>query len=210
MAEKIEKKLSRVMRWLERCTLSCRGKSYGSALMDIECARVDFDSAREEILDTLHKQYNSESRKFCFTKLFSTIAASAVILLSIAAPLSFTESTFSAIVTGSSLEWVNSDEKALLVNLRKQLSNANIGWSSDFTDQSDLTFSATPPSDIKSEQEGKFSGKPELVLAENKFVNTRALTNGRANIKNETRIFTLLKIGENALKNKPSEVIVER
>jgi hypothetical protein len=211
MAEKIEKKISRAMRWLERCTLACRGESYGNALMDIECARVDFDSAREEIWNTAHKQYNPVSGKIYLIKIFRTAMASAVILLSTAAPLSFVENRFSVIATDSSLEWVNSDEKVLLKNLREQLSNANSGWGSDLTDSPVILYSEAPNNEIKSTQKSSLPGKSEKVaISGNNFTDEQPFRNGKTGTKNETHIFTLLKIGENALKNKPSAVIVER
>ncbi|MCL1874718.1 MAG: hypothetical protein FWF87_00500 [Synergistaceae bacterium] len=171
--------------------------------MDIECARVDFNSAREEIYNKLNKQYNPVSKKYCFFKFIRTAIASTVILLSIAAPISFMETTFSAIATNSSLEWVNSDEKTLLRNLREQLSNANVGWVSDLTDSPVIDYSDSPKDEIKREQKGQTSAGKNIT-------EEKPLKNSRADIRSETQIFTLLKIGENALKNKPSAVIVER
>ncbi|MCL2767423.1 MAG: hypothetical protein FWE49_01635 [Synergistaceae bacterium] len=203
MAEKIEKKISRVMRWLERCASACRGESYGNALMDIECARVDFDSARDEIWNTVNKRYNNKaSVRGYFVRLFRTIATAAVILLSAAAPLSYVENTYSAMTTNS-LEWVNSDEKALLKNLREQLSNANSGWVSDITDLPAETYLEAPKTEIK-RTSNTYAGKEQISASRNDVqkVNT--------DMKNEAQIFTLLKIGENALKGKPSAVTVER
>ena len=210
MTDIVEKKISRVMRWLERCTLACRGESYGSALMDIECAKVDFDSAREEICNKLYKQYNPASRKYYFLKFIRTAVASAVILLAVAAPISLIENSFSAIAPNSSLEWVNSDEKTLLRNLREQLSNANVGWVSDLTDSpADIYSESATPDEIKRAQKS-LPGKPEQVSAGKSFVAEQPTKSGKAGTKNETQIYTLLKIGENALKDKPSVVIVER
>ena len=212
MAEKIERKISRVMRWLERCTLSCRGESYGSALMDIECARVDFDSARDEIWNAAHKKYNPVSRKNSFVKFFRTVGVAAVILLSVAAPISLVENTYSLAAGESSLEWVNPDEKALLINLRERLSNANSGWVGDITDKPDEDDPEIAlKADIKRVKDSS-TGK-EQVLASRNSANGQVLKGGGTNtnnIKNETQIFALLKIGENALKGKPSAVVVER
>jgi len=209
MAEKIEKKISRVMRWLERCNLACRGESYGNALMDIECARVDFDSARDEIWDAVHKQYNPKSRKIYLMKFFRTAIATAAILLAAAAPISFIEKSFSAIATSNSLEWVNSDEKALLKNLRERLSDANAGWESDITDSSVIAYSDEPKAETRKNQKNSYGRPGQVVLAVNNFAEERPLKSGKT-ARNEAQIFTLLKIGENALKNEPSVVIVER
>jgi hypothetical protein len=179
--------------------------------MDIECARVDFDSARDEIWSIAHKQYNPTSGKIYFIKFFRTAVASAAILLSVAAPLSIVENTFSVIATNSSLEWVNSDEKILLKNLREQLSNANSGWVSDLTDSPVTIYSETPKNELKRPQKGSLPSKSEqMVFAGHNFTDELSYKNGKTGIKNETQIFTLLKIGENALKNKPSAVTVER
>ena len=208
MAEKIEKKISRVMRWLDRCVLSCRNESYGSALMDIECARVDFDSARDEIWNVAHKQYNPASGKTNFMKFFRAVFVAAVILLSAAAPLSFMENAFSAAETNS-FEWVTPDEKALLKSLRERLSisGENSAWVSDFMDS---PAEARP--DIFKAETGRTVDssprKPEQVLAGRDFAEEQP--NGKSYTKNEVQIFTLLKIGENALRNKPSAVIIER
>ena len=210
MAEKIERKISRVTKWLERCTLACRGESYGSALMDIECARVDFDSARDEIWNAAHKQYNPASGKIYFIKFFRTAIASAVILLSVAAPISFLESNYSIVATNSYLEWVNSDEKILLKNLREQLSNANSGWVRDLTDSPAIVYSDAVPNETKKSQKSLSGKQEQIALAGNNFNGEQPLKNGKIGMKNETQIYTLLKIGENALMNKPSAVIVER
>jgi len=212
MAEKIEKKISRVMRWLERCALSCRGKSYGSALMDIECARVDFDSARDEIWNTVNKQYNPAKGKIRFVKFFRTVVTTAVILLSAAAPLSFIESTYSLAAGGISLEWVDPDEKALLKNLRERLSSANTGWVTDITDiPADGYSESTLKNDIKRTKDSSI-GK-EQILASRNLADGQLSKSGEVNIKNiknEAQIFALLKIGENALKGKTSAVVIER
>ena len=201
MAEKIEKKISRVMRWLERCALACQGKSYGSALMDMECARVDFDSARDEIWNAANKQYGPKSGNFYFMKFFRTAVITTVILLSTAAPVSFIENTF-AVAATDSLEWVSPDEKALLISLRERLSNANSGWVSDIADSSVEIYSDAPKPDAKEIRRAP-SGRAEQNLA------------GRSdeqpsNVINETQIFTLIRIGENALRGKSSAVMIER
>ncbi|MCL1941722.1 MAG: hypothetical protein FWG09_07250, partial [Synergistaceae bacterium] len=201
MAEKIEKKISRVMRWLERCALSCRGESYGSALMDIECARVDFDSARDEIWSAANEQYNPSRGKHRFMKLFRAAGMAAVILLSAAAPLSFVEHTYTAVTTGSSLEWVNPDEKLLLSNLRERLSSANSGIISDVTDSLMTDLPALAPTPAVAEI---YPDAPAAEAASSRSVTSggreRVLA-GRAeerpaknagNIKNEKQIFTLL------------------
>jgi hypothetical protein len=195
MADKIEKKISRVVKWLERCTLACRSKSFGSALMDIECARVDFDSARDEIWNTVNEKHNPASRKIYFFKFFRTAITSAVILLSVAAPLSFLENTFPAIATSSSLEWVNSDEKALLMNLWEQLSNANSGWISDLTDSPAVTYEESDSkTEINRAQRNSLQAKSETILADRNLGVERSLNN-KSDIINEAQIYTLLRIG---------------
>ena len=211
MAERIEKKISRIIRWLDRCTLACRGESYGSALMDIECARVDFDSARDEIWNTVNKQYNPKRGKIYFIKCIRAGIVSTVILLAVAAPLSLMEDKFSVLATTSSLEWVNSDEKVLLNNLREQLSNANSGWASDLTDSSAAIYFEESDTDINIAQNAPFTNKLEQkVLSNNSITDGQSPKNDKTSIINETQIFTLIKIGENALMNKPSAVTVER
>ena len=209
MAEIIEKKISRVMKWLERCTLACRGKCYGAALMDIECARVDFDSARDEIWHAAQEQFIPTSRKIYFIRFFRTAITTAVILLSVAAPLSFVENTFSAIATNGSLEWVTSDEKTLLLNLREQLSNANSGWTSDLTDSPAIIYSESDSgTKVAKTETNPLPVKSERIVPAG--TNEKSINNGKTDIINEAQIFTLLKIGENALKKNPSAVIVER
>ena len=211
MAEKIEKKITRVMRWLERCTQACRGESYGSALMDIECARVDFDSARDEIWNVVHEQYNPKNGKIYFIKFMRTALVSAAILLAVAAPISFIEDKFSAIATTSSLEWVNADEKVLLDNLREQLSNANSGWTPDLMDSPAAIYLEESETDIKVAENTSFPDKPEQKFSSgNSITGEQRVKNDKTSIINETQIFTLIKIGENALMNKPSAVTVER
>jgi hypothetical protein len=66
------------------------------------------------------------------------------------------------------------------------------------TDSSVIAYPEAPKDEIKREQKNSPS------IAE------QPIKSGGAGTKNETQIFALLKIGENALKSKPSAVTVER
>ncbi|MCL1941419.1 MAG: hypothetical protein FWG09_05705, partial [Synergistaceae bacterium] len=123
------------------------------------------------------------------------------------------------VTSGSSLEWVNPDEKALLSNLRERLSSANSGIISDVTDSlmADLPVSAPAPAAAEiyadapaakaTSSRSVPSGRAEQVSTGR---NDERLTQNAKNIKNEMQILNFIKIGEKELKGKPSAVMVER
>ncbi|HCU38309.1 MAG TPA: hypothetical protein DGT21_23670, partial [Armatimonadetes bacterium] len=47
--ERLEKRLMRVQRWIDRCMEGCRCKAWNSAIAELECARAELDSASREI-----------------------------------------------------------------------------------------------------------------------------------------------------------------
>lgn len=114
--EGTDKKILRAIKWLERCVSACRAGSSESALMDIECARVDLDRAREDIWQTNGKKYAPKSSAWEGGKV---AFAAALFLLFTAAPISIVEPI------SFYLEWVTPDEKMLLANLRLRFADAN-------------------------------------------------------------------------------------
>ena len=126
----MEKRIAGIIRWLERCLAACKAGATESALMDAECARADIDRLRSDLWNSLERKHTIRTRTaFTPTSLRVAFLAFCAVLAS-AAPLALPQEKRlqeAAKLRESSplLEWVTPDEKMLLVNLRKRLSDAN-------------------------------------------------------------------------------------
>jgi len=125
--ERLEKRLKRVQRWIDRCVEACRCKAWNSALAELECARAELDSASREIWE-IAEGSTTENRNgwnpLPRASLAPVFAVTLFILLLAGAPTStesFNPSRPVASEPGPLVEWVTADEKALLDNLRKSL-----------------------------------------------------------------------------------------
>ena len=132
----MERRIVGIVRWLDRCLKACKAGALESALMDAECARVDLERLRNEVWEKLERRHSTriKLRTKIRTKMrgrasFFWVSAKAVlgaslIVLAGATPL-FRENMAPARQEPVSLEWVTPDEKILLGNLRKHLSDNN-------------------------------------------------------------------------------------
>ena len=125
--ERLEKRLKRVQRWIDRCVEACRCKAWTSALAELECARAELDSASREIWEIAEGSKAENSSAWSLPPggtLVHVLAVAAFILLLAGAPTStesFNPSRPVALEPGPLVEWVTADEKVLLDNLRKSL-----------------------------------------------------------------------------------------
>ena len=194
----MEKKIARIARWLDRCARACSARSWQSALLDMECAKAELEEARSE----LWARAEGSSRPLPAVRKAGRMTVVAVLglflVLSVAGPLavqSVRETV--AIASGPSLEWVSTDEKALLSALRRNLSDANLAR--------------------LSEEEGVLSPEPGSAMAERPAAVRRNVSapaernSGKLQIPSSSgrefdTIITLVQIGQKALRERESAI----
>jgi len=125
----LEKRLKRVQRWIDRCMEACRCKAWNSAIAELECARAELDSASREIWEAAAEtEIRTQPRWLHGSKaVLLHVVPVAFLFLFLAVGSTSMESFSSspkplALESSPSVEWVTADEKALLENLRKNLS----------------------------------------------------------------------------------------
>jgi hypothetical protein len=124
----LEKRLKRVQRWIDRCMEACRCKAWNSAIAELECARAELDSASREIWDAAAEtEIRTQPKWLNGSKaVLLHVVPVAILFLFLAVGSTSRESFFSpnplASEPSPSVEWVTADEKVLLENLRKNLS----------------------------------------------------------------------------------------
>lgn len=127
----MERRIGRIVRWLDRCAKACSAGSWQSALMDMECAKAELEGVRQDLWARAEGN-PAGSRVVRRTGRAVTAAALGLALvMSVAGPLAAPPSGRGERATvlaesASSLEWVSTDEKALLTALRHSLSDANL------------------------------------------------------------------------------------
>ncbi|EFC90290.1 hypothetical protein Dpep_0258 [Dethiosulfovibrio peptidovorans DSM 11002] len=125
-------KIKKVQRWLERCLVACKSRSWENALADMECASAELETARRELWSIVDGS-RSKVRTRRISRSIGASVAAAVFVLVAAFPVSMPEPVRRAV--RSSLAWedqkallelVTRDEREMLLMLRKNLSSANV------------------------------------------------------------------------------------
>lgn len=192
----MEKKISRITRWLERCARACSARSWQSALLDMECAKAELDEARRELWSRVEGVPPAASLGVRAGRLAAAASIALFILLSLAGPLAVPPPQSTALLPlGPSLEWVSTDEKSLLLSLRKSLSDANMA-----------RLSATAPSEDSGEESLSLSPfEPRRLfpapVKEKEKIKTPSSSGGEFDT-----IMTLVHIGQQALRERESAI----
>lgn len=132
----MEKKFRRVQRWLERCIEACRKEKWSNAVADVECARAELETARDELWSLVSEGRAAEKagyvEKILPLSLRSAFLA-VVVVMAAAFPLSTgtVPVALEQVENKVSLEWVTQDEKRLLTSLRQNLSDMNSARNTD-------------------------------------------------------------------------------
>ncbi|NLM71359.1 MAG: hypothetical protein GX181_05310 [Synergistaceae bacterium] len=145
----MDKKIVRICRWLERCAKACSAGSWGSALMDVECAKAELEDARSEIWARAEAERVAPAPKRG-AKAFRVALVGTAMLFALAAPLamqSYGPVPAQVVAEENVLEWVTADEKAVLDALRKSLSEANLAWLSEMREAETDADLGLPPAD---------------------------------------------------------------
>ncbi|NLB84373.1 MAG: hypothetical protein GX791_09065 [Synergistaceae bacterium] len=187
----MEKKIARISRWLDRCSRACSARSWKNALLDMECAKAELEEARSELWIRAERDGETAPsgkpvRLLCISSL------SILLLLSVAAPVAIQPAFLSQAISEPALEWVTSDEKALLAALRKNLSEANLAYLSEGT-----------PS-VSTFQPGERAEKERARGVDKK--NVPAAKQWTSRDGDMDSILALVQIGQNALRQSDSPI----
>ena len=134
----MEKKIARISRWLDRCARACSARSWKNALLDMECAKAELEEARSELWVRAERDGDTAPSAGKAVRVLCVSSLSILLLLSVAAPIALQPAFFQGIAVQPALEWVTSDEKALLSALRKNLSEANLAGLSEVSSPSPI------------------------------------------------------------------------
>lgn len=124
----VEKKLSRIDRWLKRCAAACRCGSWNSALMEIECMEAEAKGFREELWDIAAHEAEGRVRRPLRESLYLSLRVAvlaSVLVLSAGFPLSMDQDAPFKGFSGNSVAVLTSTESDILDALRASLSNRN-------------------------------------------------------------------------------------
>lgn len=124
----VEKKLSRIDRWLKRCAAACRCGSWNSALLEIECMEAETKGFREELWSIAAREAVGQVRRPLREKLFSSlrvVALASVMVMAIGFPLSMDQDAPFRGFSNNSVALLTSTESDILDALRESLSNQN-------------------------------------------------------------------------------------
>jgi hypothetical protein len=213
----VEKRIAGIVRWLERCLKACKTGALESALMDAECARADIELLRGEVWKKLEKQHVVKARgrgflglpwlpaKAAFLAMVAVLAAATPVALVESMPQGERAVGQNALSSHSlTLEWVTSDEKALLSNLRKHPSDGDSFASTVSVQQSvQQTEDKAEPRPIKVNEATRKTPSLEPEVRE-------ALEVPETQRVPYDRILSLVQTGEKAMKQQASIITIER
>jgi hypothetical protein len=220
-AKSMEKRIAGIIRWLERCLKAYKTGALESALMDAECARADVELLRDEVWKKLEKRYAAKTQRWGAWLPVKAAFLAVLAVLAAATPLFENtlpeQRTFRERQDTRALEWVTPDEKTLLSNLRKHLSDSNSFASSSFA--LDLPFEA-----IKKEakEETEETGSTKAVVPAKKNAAARKTSSPEPGVGVKIkgtqeaqripydRILSLVQTGEKAMKHQASIITIEK
>ncbi len=196
----MEKKIARIARWLDRCSKACSAMSWQSALLDMECAKAELEEARAQ----LWARAEGSTQASPVVRRAGRMALAAVLglflVLSVAGPVAVqTAREAVSIASGPSIEWVSTDEKALLSALRRSLSDANLARLSAEPEESGPAGKAETTTVARQADSSRNSMARQRGPKE-KFQNPSS--SGRE----FDTIITLVQIGQKALRERESAI----
>jgi len=202
----MERRITGIIRWLERCIKAYKNGAVESALMDAECARADIETLRGDLWKKLENRCSTRARRFNSFKAAETFFLAFGILLVIATPLAWQqeELTREDRTEGSfTLEWVTADEKELLSNVRKRPEDS-------------LALAAMPEESIAEPQPASARIAESVEPVRRRSPESPPLRSVPRNESKEPetpltydRILSLIETGERAMKNEAPAIKVE-
>lgn len=193
----MERRIAGIIKWLERCLAAYRAGAVESALMDAECARADLDRLRDEVWNAVEKKHAPGARDRSAAVLVKAAGLALIAVLFSATPVAFLQEGRPHPEPVASLEWVTPDEKMLLGNLRRHLSESN-------------SLAALPE-----QKEHEKTATTRALPVPGRTAHNAAATPVAQHDSNEAdvpydRIITLVQAGEKALKNERPVIRIER
>lgn len=202
----MEKRLKRVQRWVDRCMEACRCKAWNSAIAELECARAELDSASREIWEAAAEtEIRMQPRWLHGSKaVLLHVVPVAILFLFLAVGPTSIESFFSpnplASEPSPSVEWVTADEKVLLENLRKNLSQ---NLASDFPEAGlERVAVGRPATKSRSLNKAEATGQGNAQIP-------AVLSQPRVSVAAED-LLSLVQVGQRALRPDGEGLRVER
>jgi hypothetical protein len=125
----MEKRVAGIIRWLERCLKAYKAGAVESALMDVECARADIESLREDLWAKIELRHSDHfflaplaprARRLSVLRPLAAFLWAFGMTLAAATPLSQDRRANETQEGRFTLEWVTPDEMELLGNIRKR------------------------------------------------------------------------------------------
>ncbi|PIE55071.1 MAG: hypothetical protein CSA35_03005 [Dethiosulfovibrio peptidovorans] len=189
----MEKRIHTVQRWLDRCLLACRSRSWENALSDMECAAAELENARRVLWSVVDQPHTFSRRRG--TRSVGTVLAATVFVLMAAFPLSTSDLRGEALLWQDQkalLELVTLDERKLLRALRNNLSGANL---------------VEVPSSV-SEPPKEFQRQRHRVSRSEELPSMPKSTSSQRTVPLD-EMMSLIEIGQRALRGGDSLVILE-
>ncbi|MBP6333574.1 MAG: hypothetical protein KA342_08975 [Aminivibrio sp.] len=196
----MEKKIARIARWLDRCSKACSAMSWQSALLDMECAKAELEEARAQLWARAEGSAQASPVMRRAGRLTLAAVLGLFLVLSIAGPLAVQAARETvSIASGPSLEWVSTDEKALLSALRRNLSDANLARLSAEPEENGLAGEAEATTAARQADARRNSTVRQGGAKEN-------LQNPSSSGREFDTIITLVQIGQKALRERESAI----
>jgi hypothetical protein len=208
----MEKRIARVVRWLERCVSASKSKAWHNALTEMECARAELEEARRELWELAAE--NEQPKRNMFVVDLSRVAALAIFFLCVlsvplSAPIGNSQRNIVMNNDDLILEWVTSDEKAVLAGLRKSLSESNLealkreqkNELEKIPLPSATTVSSFKPVPVQPKKQISFEPEQHVFQDQKKSDEKPVALE---------RILTLMQIGQNALREEGPAIIINR
>ena len=225
----MEKKLTRVQKWLERCAKACSAGSWRSALLDVECAKAELEEVRGEIWSRAEEKVSKRSAENVWLHLAKVSCLSLVLLFALSAPIATPVVSMRPVHISDAtssfpepvLEWVTGDEQAVLAALRKSMSDANREWiaakerGKKITEEeslSDARFASILP--FAEPSAGRGAEKEKTSPRRNLSGQDSAIIEERPSRRSSTTgeldsIIHLVQIGQRALRGKESPIEIQ-
>ncbi|MDR1621061.1 MAG: hypothetical protein LBS00_01660 [Synergistaceae bacterium] len=200
----MERRIAGIVRWLDRCLRACKAGALESALMDVECARADVERLRDEVWGKLERRRSARVRGRFFWVPLKVVLGAFLVVLTGATPVAFFQEG-PALERQEretvSLEWVTPDEKTLLGNLRKHLSDSN-----SFASIQDRAQIPAQPMEREAEREPAVRAAPKAAPKQEP---KPAVRDEALNIPYD-RIISLVQAGEKAMQKDEPAIKVEK
>lgn len=126
----VEKRLSRVEKWLSRCRAACRVSAWHSALMEIECMEAETKGVREDLWVLARNEAEGRKARSPLSAAWvctRVVTLAAALIMALVLPLSVEQDTPGAAVRTDTIALLTSTESEILNALRESLSNENAG-----------------------------------------------------------------------------------